>query len=95
MRKGLVDLESEIQNLRKIQKELLFETGLDPSNPEEAIWKSPETRKEVEKQIDDLTTLMCTEMDHIQSALLKTVVLLSEKLAKDPPPPPDDQTHAG
>lgn len=87
MRRELVELEAEIKVLRGINKELLFETGLDPSNPEEAIWKSPETRKEVEKQIDDLTLMMCKELNHIQGALIKTVGLLSQKLAQPIPPP--------
>ena len=60
-------------------KNCFFETGLDPSNPEEAIWKSPETRKRVESQIDNLTSMMCSEMNTIQEALVKAVTLLSQK----------------
>lgn len=74
-------LAKELNHMKEINKELLFETGLDPTNPEEAIWKSPESKKEIEKQIDFMTKMMSDEMSHIQNALVKTLGLLSKKIS--------------
>lgn len=80
----LETVKNEIQKMHEASQKLLFETGLDPSNPEEAIWKTPETRKEIEGQIDQLTEMMTGEIGAIQTSLLKTVELLSKKLATPP-----------
>jgi len=89
LKQSLFQAEKELEHMRAINKELMFETGLDPTNPDEAIWKGPEARREVEKQIDIMTKLMYDEISQIQNALAKTVGLLANKIAaqskKTPP----------
>lgn len=80
LRQEIENVKAELKKMHHAGRSLLFESGLDPSNPDEAIWKTPEMRKEIEGQVDQLTTMMQGEIDTIQSSLMKTVELLSKKL---------------
>ena len=103
LRADLQKVKDEIAKMHEAGKKLLFETGLDPSNPDEAIWKTPETRKDVEGQIDKLTQMMVGEIGAIQASLTKTVNILSKKLEaskkneevkKVEPPPPSEKNSS-
>lgn len=74
-------LKSEIEHLHEVSNKLLFETGLDPANTEEMIWKSPSSQREVEKQIGLMSKDIAEGMNLIQDALLKTVGMLNLKIA--------------
>lgn len=94
LRKDIEAVKAELKKMHKAGQQLMFETGLDPSNPDEAIWKSPETRKDVEGQIEKLTEMMSGELSSIQNSLLKTVELLTKKLEnieKKPPETPPEK----
>lgn len=81
----LIGLQDQIKNLDQINKKLLYETGLDPANQQESIWKTPSNRKEIEKQIEEMAGLMTEEMNSLQRALVATVGILTKKIeaAKD------------
>lgn len=93
LRADIQKVKDEIAKMHEAGKKLLFETGLDPSNPDEAIWKTPEARKDIEGQIDKLTEMMVGEIGAIQASLAKAVDILRKKLETsqkiEPPPPPD------
>lgn len=76
----IAQLQKGMTALEEINKKLAFETGIDASNKEEAIWKGPSSRKEVEKQIDLMTKEMTSEMNNMQNALVTALGLLSKKL---------------
>ena len=80
MQKGMQEITKELAKLGEINQKLLFEAGLDPTNPEEAIWKSPSHRREVEKQVELMSNEMSLGMNQMQSALAKTVESLSKKI---------------
>ncbi len=73
-------LTTNLLRLDEINKKLAFESGLDPANKEEAIWKTPSSRKIVEKEVSKLTEKMTEEMFHIQNSLITVVGLLTKKI---------------
>jgi antitoxin component YwqK of YwqJK toxin-antitoxin module len=71
-----------VDALAEINKKLAFETGLDVSNKEEAIWKGPASRREIEKEVDKMTKEMTKEMNAMQSALVNALGMLSKKISQ-------------
>lgn len=105
IQKGMKEIAEHLAKLDEINKKLFYETGLDVANPNEAIWKSPSHRREIEKQVQLMTKEMTSGMNDIQAALVKTLGLLSNKIdkmneqrkkseAKDTPKiPPEEKPH--
>lgn len=80
-------LEKEMAHLQEVSRKLLYETGLDPSNPEEAIWKSAASKRELEKEIEKMTESLQTGLLDMQQVLSSTLLNLNEKLTKMVPLP--------
>lgn len=78
----LTKLRQGIEDLKGIYKKLAFETGIDSANKDEAIWKGPSSRKEVEKEISFMTKEMTNEMNTMQNALVTALGLLSKKITQ-------------
>lgn len=72
-------LQQEMENLRKLQKEMQVEVGPSPEKTEE-IWKNPESQKEVEQKLKEATDQMSQDFQAIQEAFLRTVKELGKKL---------------
>jgi antitoxin component YwqK of YwqJK toxin-antitoxin module len=78
--KDLEELKNELKHLHELSKAMAAETGLDVQNIEEEIWKTPSNSRELEKQVESMTTEMSAGMGHIQEALAKTIGLLVKKI---------------
>ena len=80
--KELNRISEQMGHLHEINNKLSFESGVNPNNLEEAIWKTPTSRREVEKQVEIMTQDMVGEMTHIQSMMTETLGLLAKKLGR-------------
>jgi antitoxin component YwqK of YwqJK toxin-antitoxin module len=76
----LDSLKKELVHLGEINKKLLFETGLDQTNEQESIWKTPTLKLEVEEQIEKLSSMMTKEMGNLQKNLKTTLEKLGKKI---------------
>lgn len=64
--KDLVELSRELEHLHKLNDELFFESGLSGDNLAESIWKTPTLRKEINKQLDNITQQLAGDLKKIQ-----------------------------
>jgi antitoxin component YwqK of YwqJK toxin-antitoxin module len=78
--KTVTSLQEQLLQLSQLADKLMFESGLDPSNPQEAIWKTPDVRQEMEEQMGKMNEKMSVEMDLLKNSLLHTL-----KLIQNPP----------
>lgn len=79
----LASLNEELAHLEEVSKKLMFETGLDKSNEEESIWKTPTLKLEVEEEIEKLSSMMSKEMGDLQKKLMTTLEKLGKKIEED------------
>jgi antitoxin component YwqK of YwqJK toxin-antitoxin module len=80
LKPNLESLTEQIHHLNEINQKLLFETGLDPANQQEAIWKMPSSKSEMERQIEEMTAQMSQEISSLQKALNETLDKFSKKI---------------
>lgn len=69
----LVLLQEQLKLLDKISHQMLFESGLDTSNPQEAIWKTPNLRREIEQEILKMDEAMQQEIKILKHSLDKNI----------------------
>jgi len=88
-------LKKELEKLQSIQKELLYESGLDGKNPHEAIWKTPSIQREFQQKLDAMTKQLQEGVSKLQASFSHTVEELKSRQDKkdehdkgQPPPPP-------
>jgi methyl-accepting chemotaxis protein len=62
-------LKSEIEKLSKISKEIVFESGLDPNNPQEAIWKSESNQRNIQKMVETISKEMQNNILNMQKTI--------------------------
>lgn len=62
-------LKHEMDKLQAIQREMLFESGLDDKNPNEPIWKTPSIQREFQKKLDGMTKELHEGVSKLQSSL--------------------------
>jgi len=72
LKEYLHTMEMKIKNLHTMGLELKFESGSDPQNPKEAIWKSESMRHEIQQQLELMTNQMTNEIKSIQDMLSQT-----------------------
>ena len=82
MKQDIEDIGKDLEHLHEISGRLMKESGINAENIEETIWKTPTSRREVEKQIEAMSQHMAQEMNEIQNLLVKTVGILSQKLTE-------------
>ena len=82
-----LELQQEMQKLHELHNSMLFESGLDAKNPEEAIWKTPSVQRELQHKLDSMTKEMHEGVAKLQASFIQTVEGLSKiSKAKDEVP---------
>ncbi|MCB1112138.1 MAG: motility associated factor glycosyltransferase family protein [Chlamydiales bacterium] len=66
-------LLEDLEALRKVGDELLYESGVTEENPQEAIWKTPQMRMRLEQKVKTMTTQIASSINNIRDALQETV----------------------
>ncbi len=84
--RDIKEIGKGLEHLRDIQKRMAFESGLDPANKAEQIWKTPSNQREIEKEVESMSRDMSHGMSNIQNLLISTLELLAKKI-----PQPDTQ----
>ncbi len=79
----LLGLKKELKKLEEMNKKLMEEVGLE-SHTEEPIWKSPQARKELEDQFDQVSVNLKQGLENVQKSLHEMVSKLNE-IEKDLP----------
>ncbi len=74
------EIQKEIENLKRISKKLIDESGFQSTHEDERFWKGPSARREVEQQVQLMSTDISKEINKIQNSLVVTLGFLSKKL---------------
>lgn len=80
-------LHQEMIKLQDLNRKMAYESGLDPRNQQEAIWKSPSLEREMKDKMESATKEMTSEIANLQK-LLKQVI-------SDITPPPPSAKESG
>lgn len=75
-------IELHMENLHKKGMEMQFESGNDPSNPSEAIWKSDSMKREIQKQLESMSIKMGKQINTMHELIHLTCQILDEKQKK-------------
>lgn len=81
--KSLALVNAEIENLKKIGKEISFNSGLDPSNTAEGFWKTPSMQRSIEAQIEQMTEQINSEINKLKDSLAHVMAEAAKKLDAD------------
>jgi hypothetical protein len=74
-------LTSELDKLNELSRKIGFESGLDASNPQEGIWKTPSMGREMHERLHGLAQGMDAEIANLQESLRKAL----ENIIKEQP----------
>lgn len=69
VQKEIARLAEEMEKLRDINKQLIEASGANDENQDETIWKSPSQRKEIQKQLEEVTAQMGGQIQQMQQVL--------------------------
>jgi hypothetical protein len=81
--KGLEDLNKELANLQNIQSQMHFESGLDPENPSEGIWKTPSMQRDVQLKLEAMTSQMNEGLAKLKRELGEAIQKIHLKQVKE------------
>lgn len=81
-------LVEKLTHLHEINTKLIEASGANDENQIETLWKSPSHRKVIQRQIEEVSEKLSTEINQMRHALGDAVQKLYEKSAQIPPPPP-------
>lgn len=86
--KEFLELNKELVNLQSLHEKMMYESGADQKNQQEAIWKTPSLQRELQMKLDAMTEQMHGEIAKLQESLHATVeeLLQKQKAHEDPPP---------
>lgn len=70
-RDDLTTLKQQLEHLHELNQELFVESGLSEDNIKESIWKTPESRKILETQLQEMTKKMKADVVHLQELVRK------------------------
>lgn len=73
MKKDFESLKILMAQLHSINKDLLFESGVQGDNPEEAIWKTPTIQREMQKKLEIMTEGLSKEVKRMQDVVHEVV----------------------
>ena len=74
----LAQLKIEMENLKKISEKMKFQSEATSSDTKEALWKTPESRRLLGKQIQEATKGMAQNIQAAQEALRLTLDILGK-----------------
>lgn len=83
--KSLALVRAEIENLQKIGKTIMFDSGLDPANTEEAFWKTPSMQKSIEAHIEQMTAHINEEISKLKDSFTQVMLDTAKKLNEENP----------
>lgn len=66
MKQDFNKLDTLLKQLHSLNKDFLFESGIQGDNPEEAIWKTPTIQREMEKKLQQMTEKLSQDLQNIQ-----------------------------
>lgn len=89
IKKDIQDLEEKVKSLHRIGEEMRFESGLDPMNPNEPIWKSDSMRRRMEEHLGIVAKNMGKEIKGMRDLIALTLDILAKKQI----PSDDEETH--
>ncbi|WP_284452522.1 6-hydroxymethylpterin diphosphokinase MptE-like protein [Parachlamydia acanthamoebae] len=72
-------VQKEMEHLKKVGQDMLAESGINVEGEKEQIWKTPSSKKEVEKMLDEATSRMGEEMGELMQLLHETTSLIAHK----------------
>ncbi len=72
-------LNQELEHLKELQRQLMSQSGLDPSNQEESLWKSRSHQKEAQRQVMHMTSRLQEQMRVLSHTLTRTLEKLSKR----------------
>jgi hypothetical protein len=79
----MAKIKNEMENLKKINQELIQEAGLDPAHPKEPFWKTPSMRQELEQQVEVQAGSVSLELARIQKSLANALEGILKNAQKD------------
>lgn len=79
MQVDLQALHEEMLKLQELNRKMTFESGLDPKNQQEAIWKTPSLEREMKDKVESATREMSSEIANLQTMLKKVIGDLKEE----------------
>lgn len=74
----LEKLQKELANLQSLDNAIKIHLSGPADNPIEAIWKTPASRQEIEKQFNDVQSQMNQEMEKIQQGIKSMLGFLQQ-----------------
>jgi antitoxin component YwqK of YwqJK toxin-antitoxin module len=72
-------LKHEMEHLHELNAKLIFESGLDKDNTNEAIWKTPISQQIIQQQLEEISKKMTDDISRIQEVLGQTIAELDKK----------------
>ena len=79
LEENFAKIHKEIEHLKSLNSKMMFESGLDPTNPMEPIWKTPSSKKGMELKLAEITKKMSEDVNAMQNALNFALGLLAEQ----------------
>lgn len=73
LRENLSRIQEQVKNLKDVVQTMVDQVGLNPNNPQEAIWKTPSMQKILEEVIDQVTKGLKEHLDNIHQAFIKVL----------------------
>lgn len=74
----IAKMHEDLESLHRINDEMIYESGLDPSNKQEQIWKTPSAQRGMENYLREMTKKMADDLNSIQNALSLALGLIAE-----------------
>lgn len=72
-------IQKEMEHLKKLGQNVLIESGVQAGEEKEQIWKTPSSKKEVEKMLGEATARMGDELGELMHLLHETTSLIANK----------------
>lgn len=83
IQKDFLKLKHEMEHLHELNTKLVFESGLDKDNINEAIWKTPISQKIIQQQLEEISKKLSDDVVNIQDVLTKTMAELEKRTKKE------------
>jgi hypothetical protein len=78
IQEDIAQMHKDLENLHRINNEMIYESGLDPANKQEQIWKTPSAQRGMENYLRGMTKKMTDDLNSIQNALTIAMGLLAD-----------------
>jgi hypothetical protein len=71
MKDSFEKLKLNMDHLHILNEELLFESGVNPDNVKETLWKTPQSKREMQKKLGEITQKLQSDISYMQDIIKK------------------------